>query len=152
MRVSPVLLFVLIYMAFFLASWLFPIDRAWYDALMKPAWTPSGRAIGMIWGFLYGLIALAVIIVYRKYGLEPKSFYLVFFINYMFNQAYSYFQFARKDLLLATVDCLFVALTALFLIILAKRLSATAAVLLLPYFLWTSFATFLSWTIYRLNA
>jgi translocator protein len=27
-----------------------------------------------------------------------------------------------------------------------------AAVLLVPYLLWTAFATFLSWTIYRLNS
>lgn len=33
----------------------------------------------------------------------------------------------------------------------AWRISPPAALLLVPYLLWAAFATFLSWTIYRLN-
>jgi translocator protein len=72
-------------------------------------------------------------------------------VNYVVNQAFSYFQFEKRDLFLATIDCLLVAVTTFLLIILSGRLAKVSAWMLVPYFLWSSFATFLSWTIYSMN-
>ncbi|MGN4457507.1 tryptophan-rich sensory protein, partial [Bacillus cereus group sp. MYBK57-1] len=52
---------------------------------------------------------------------------------------------------LATVDCLLVAITTLLLIMFSSNLSKVSAWLLIPYFLWATFATYLSWTIYSIN-
>ncbi|EEL60103.2 hypothetical protein bcere0024_046280 [Bacillus cereus Rock4-18] len=107
--------------------------------------------IGMIWAVLYGLIALSVAIIYNKYGCKPKTFWFVFLLNYMCNQAFSYFQFSQKNLFLATIDCLLVAITTLLLIAVSSNLSKVSTWLLIPYFLWAAFATYLSWTIYSIN-
>ncbi|HDR7355465.1 TspO/MBR family protein [Bacillus wiedmannii] len=151
MKKSSVIVFLLTYGLFYVSSILFPIDRIWYDALEKPSWTPSGMTIGIIWAVLYGLIALSVAIIYNKYGFNPKTFWFLFLLNYICNQAFSYFQFSQKNLFLATIDCLLVAVTAFLLIIYSFRLSKVAGWLRIPYLLWTTFATYLSWAIYSMN-
>lgn len=151
MKKSSIAVFLIIYALFYVSSILFPIDRSWYDALNKPSWTPSGQTIGIIWAVLFALISLSATLIYNKYGFKPVRFWGLFVINYVFNQAFSYFQFTQKDLFAATVDAFLIALTTLLLIIVAGRLNKVSAWLLVPYFLWSSFATFLSWTIYSLN-
>lgn len=96
MKKSSIIVFLLTYGLFYVSSILFPIDRAWYDALEKPSWTPPGMTIGIVWAVLYGLIALSVAIIYNKYGFKPKTFWFIFLLNYIFNQAFSYFQFSQK--------------------------------------------------------
>lgn len=151
MKKSSIAVFLIIYALFYVSSILFPIDRSWYDALNKPSWTPSGQTIGIIWAVLFALISLSATLIYNKYGFKPVRFWGLFAINYVFNQAFSYFQFTQKDLFAATIDAFLIALTTLLLIIVASRLNKVSAWLLVPYFLWSSFATFLSWTIYTLN-
>ncbi|GMR65638.1 MULTISPECIES: TspO/MBR family protein [Bacillus] len=151
MKKSSIIVFLLTYGLFYVSSILFPIDRMWYDALEKPSWTPTGMIIGMIWAVLYGLIALSVAIIYNKYGFKPKTFWFIFFLNYICNQAFSYFQFSEKNLFLATVDCLLVAITTLLLILFSSNLSKVSTRLLIPYFVWSTFATYLAWTIYSIN-
>ncbi|MEB2584110.1 TspO/MBR family protein [Bacillus cereus] len=151
MKKFSILVFFITYGLFYVSSILFPIDRSWYNSLDKPSWTPSGMTIGIVWAVLYGLIALSVTIIYNKYKFKPKLFWILFVLNYILNQAFSFFQFHQKDLLLATIDCLLVAVTAFLLIIYSFRLSKVVGWLLIPYLLWTTFATYLSWTIYSMN-
>ncbi|CAM4185116.1 membrane protein [Bacillus manliponensis] len=149
-RVS-VIVFLIIYALFYVSSILFPVDYMWYNSLEKPDWTPSGMTIGVVWFVLFGLIALAATIIYSKYKFQPVLFWSLLVLNYIFNQAFSYFQFGQKDLLLATIDCFLVAVTTLLLLVSSSKLSKIAPYLLVPYFLWSSFATYLSWVIYRMN-
>lgn len=153
MKLRLFLLFILIYGLFSISGFLFPVDQEWYNALNKPAWTPSGSFIGMVWAILFACIALAAVLVYRKVGFskEAFAFWGIFLFNYVANQLFSYFQFEMKDLLLATIDCLLVAISALALTVLARKYSRAASLLLVPYFLWSAFATYLSYTIYSMN-
>ncbi|WP_372585458.1 TspO/MBR family protein [Bacillus mycoides] len=92
-----------------------------------------------------------VLIIYNKYKFKPKLFWILFLLNYILNQAFSFFHFHQKDLLLATIDCLLVAVTTFLLMTYSFRLSKVAAWLLIPYLLWTTIATYLSWAIYSMN-
>lgn len=40
--------------------------RTWYDALLKPAWTPSPATISLIWQFLYPIIFVSFGFVFYK--------------------------------------------------------------------------------------
>ncbi|WLR51023.1 tryptophan-rich sensory protein [Bacillus tianshenii] len=153
MKLRLILLFVVIYGLYTISGFLFPVDRDWYDALNKPAWTPSGSTIGIIWGILFACIALAGALVYQKekFSKQVQTFWAVLSFNYIVNQLFIFFQFEMKDLLLATIDCVLVALSALLLIFLAKKHSRVASFLFVPYFLWASFATVLSYLIYTMN-
>ncbi|MEH7627866.1 TspO/MBR family protein [Bacillus subtilis] len=150
--VGALAVFVITYALFSAAGYLFPVDQEWYNSLKKPDWTPSGTAIGIIWAILFALISLSAAIVYAAFSFKgAKSFWFTLLINYVLNQAFSYFQFTQKNLLVASLDCLLVAITAIVLLIIAKKYSRAASYLLLPYFLWSAFATFLSFTINSMN-
>ncbi|MGX9136209.1 TspO/MBR family protein [Rummeliibacillus sp. JY-2-4R] len=150
---SAVLVFIIVYLLFSLSGILFPIDPTWYATLKRPTWTPSGKVIGIIWGLLYGLIALSLAIVEYKVGLKNTSltFMILWLINYLANQAFSYFEFKAKRLDLAFLDTAIVAITTLLLIFATLQYSVLASVLLIPYFLWSTIATYLAWRIFRLN-
>ncbi|MDP0485064.1 TspO/MBR family protein [Bacillus subtilis] len=150
--VGALAVFVITYALFSAAGYLFPVDQEWYNSLKKPDWTPSGTAIGIIWAILFALISLSAAIVYAAFSFNgAKSFWFTLLINYVLNQAFSYFQFTQKNLLAASLDCLLVAITAIVLLIIAKKYSRAASYLLLPYFLWSAFATFLSFSINSIN-
>lgn len=150
--VGALAVFVITYALFSATGYLFPVDQEWYNSLKKPDWTPSGTAIGIIWAILFALISLSAAIVYAAFSFKgAKSFWFTLLINYVLNQAFSYFQFTQKNLLAASLDCLLVAITAIVLLIIAKKYSRAASYLLLPYFLWSAFATFLSFTINSMN-
>ncbi|WP_088066406.1 TspO/MBR family protein [Gottfriedia luciferensis] len=153
MNKKLIVLFFLLYCLFFIASLLFPINQDWYSNLVKPNYTPSEKTIGMICAFLYSFISLSVCVIVSKE--EPfkkvKWFYIVFSINYLFNQLFIYFEFKQQDLRLATIDCGFVAVTAIILVLIAYRHSKVSSLLLIPYTIWSIFATYLNYTIYVLN-
>ncbi|RDW20336.1 hypothetical protein CWR48_06530 [Oceanobacillus arenosus] len=148
-----ILVFIIVYLLFLISGFLFPIDRSWYAKLKKPIWTPSGKVIGVIWGVLYALIALSLAIVEYKIGLKNTSLTFITFwiINYLTNQAFGFFEFKAKRLDLAVLDTAIVALTSLLLIFVTLPYSVVGAVLLIPYVLWSTFATYLAWNIYLLN-
>ncbi|MFB7139087.1 TspO/MBR family protein [Gottfriedia sp. NPDC056225] len=153
MNIKLIVLFFSLYCLFFVASILFPIDFNWYNSLHKPSYTPSGKTIGIIWAFLYSFISLSVCIVVSMVESFKKAkwFFILFIINYLFNQLFSFFQFEQKDILLATIDCGFVSVTAILLAITAYKHSKTSFILLIPYSLWSIFATYLNYNIYLLN-
>ncbi|WP_420488186.1 tryptophan-rich sensory protein [Gottfriedia acidiceleris] len=99
------------------------------------------------------MIALSLAIVDYKVGIIKTSFtfLLICLINYISNQSFSFFQFKIKRLDLAAVDCLIVAVTAVLIIKFTLPYSIVASVLLIPYAIWTTFATYLALCIYRLN-
>ncbi|MFQ3544731.1 tryptophan-rich sensory protein [Halobacillus rhizosphaerae] len=154
MRLLKLLLvFIFIYAAFALAGFLFPIDQSWYDSLDKPALAPTGTFIGMVWGILFGLIALAYTWAFHRRGSfrMPAGLWILIILNYIFNQMFSYFQFSQKDLLFAAIDCGFTALTTISLVLVFGKISKLSTLLLLPYMFWTLFATYLAFKFYMLN-
>jgi benzodiazapine receptor len=153
MKLTPAIVFVATYALFLVSGFLFRLDRAWYDALVKPSWTPSGGTIGIIWSVLFGCIALSLAILDWKVGIANLGWMLTaaIAVNWLSNQAYTYFQFTRQDWFGAGIDSAVVALSAFAVAVLAWRISKPAALLYVPYALWASFATYLSFLIWSLN-
>lgn len=153
MKVSPILVFVVTYALFLISGFVFKLDLAYYNALAKPSFTPPGSVIGTVWAFLFACISLAVALLVSRVGIAEVGTWLwvVLAANWFFNQAYSYIQFVRKEWLLAAFDSGLVALTAFVFIALAWRVSRASALLFVPYALWASFATYLSYAIWALN-
>ncbi|MEI7024130.1 TspO/MBR family protein [Paenibacillus sp. y28] len=146
--------FLITYALFSLSGFVFPTDLAYYAKLKKPDWNPPEQLFGIVWGILYALISLSVAIVYVKTdGFKEAStlYLLILLINYVANQAFTFIQFKLKKLGLAFLDTAVVALTTALLIYFTIPYSKLAAWLLVPYLLWSCFATVLAFTIYKLN-
>lgn len=153
MKPSSIVVFVVTYAAFLVSGFLFRIDLVYYEALVKPSFTPPGSVIGIVWAVLFACIALAVAVLDARVGLANVGVWVwvMLISNWFFNQAYSYIQFVRRDWLLAAFDSGLVALTAIAFIALVWKVSRPSAWLFVPYALWASFATYLSAVIWALN-
>ncbi|MCS6864843.1 MAG: TspO/MBR family protein [Gemmataceae bacterium] len=125
---------------------------AWYAALRKPTWTPPNWVFPVVWPVLYTLMGIAAWLVWRKSGFAGAPWALGLFLAQLtFNAAWSYLFFGLHRMDLALVD-----ITALWLLIAAtivtfRRHSVYAAALLVPYFLWVSFAAALNEMILIMN-
>lgn len=123
----------------------------WYAALAKPAWTPPDWVFTPVWTVLYFLIAVSGCLVWERewrIGL-PLGLWLV---QLGLNAAWSWLFFGLERPELAAIDII-VLLTAILATAYAfARVSRPAALLLVPYALWVSYATALNVAIWRLNA
>src|SRR5579859_1525687 len=79
---------------------------AWYKALRKPTWQPSGAAIGAVWTVLYVLTATSAGLLWRRRDRRHvPSIAVLFGVQYVLNVAFTPLFTRKRDLTLATVDC-----------------------------------------------
>jgi len=125
----------------------------WYPVIMKPAYTPPGTVIGAIWTVIYILTAISFILFVNAAGDKKGSGMTlsIYVLNGLINVLWSYVFFVEHMLFLAFVDALLILLTVRLLIAYTWPYSRISSLLLLPYLLWVSFATYLNFIIYRLN-
>ena len=127
--------------------------RDWYPTMAKPSWNPPAWVFGPVWTALYGMMAVAVWLVWlerhRRPGVAPL---ILFAVQLALNAAWSplFFALRRPDLAFADIVLLWLALVVTVWLFLERR--AVAGLLLVPYLLWVSFAAALNFMIWRLNA
>ncbi|MGC9517677.1 MAG: TspO/MBR family protein [Methanomicrobiales archaeon] len=125
----------------------------WYITLNKPWWTPPNWAFGPIWTTLYILIGISAYLVWKK-GLnrnDVKIALTVFGLQLILNLLWSVIFFGLKSILGGLIEILILWIVILINIILFYRISKAAGLLLIPYLIWVSIATYLNYSIYLLN-
>jgi translocator protein len=124
----------------------------WYAQLAKPAWNPPNWVFGPVWTILYILMAVAAWLVWKRHGLAgARTALAVFIIQLVLNAAWSWIFFGLHRPGVAFFEVLGLAAAILATMILFFRRSVLAGVLLVPYFLWVSFASVLNFAIWKLN-
>lgn len=126
----------------------------WYSELTKPALNPPGYVFGIVWPILYVTIALAALRVRRKvrYIERAPTSFGIFFLQLGFNGGWSFLFFFFHRPSWALIDIIGLWFILIAMIFHFGRHSRLAAWLLLPYFCWVSFATYLNASIVWLNA
>lgn len=126
--------------------------QGWYDELEKPAWTPSGWLFGPVWTILYLMMAFAAWLVWRREGFIGAKRPMVFFaIQLALNCLWSIIFFGLKQPGLAVIEIIALWLSIAVTILLFWQRTKPAALLLVPYLLWVSFAAALNIAIWLLN-
>jgi benzodiazapine receptor len=126
---------------------------SWYAGLRKPSFTPPNWLFGPAWITLYLLMGIAAYLVWQK-GLNPtgvRTALAVFVFQLLLNAAWSPAFFGLRSSLAGAVIILLLWLAILLTIVLFWRVSRPAAILLLPYILWVTYASALNISIYLLN-
>ena len=123
-----------------------------YAGLVKPPWAPPGWLFGPVWTALYVLMAVAAWLVWREAGWAGAAGALsLFLVQLVFNASWSWVFFAWRRGAMAFI----VVVTLLGLIAATSfafaRVHRFASLLLLPYLAWVSFATVLTYVIWRAN-
>lgn len=123
---------------------------AWYQHLSKPAWNPPDVVFAPVWTVLYVAIAVAGWLVWRRRGRMVPALHLwlaQLVLNWMWS--FLFFGLHRPDL--ALVDIALLLVTIFGFIFSARRHSAVASWLFVPYALWVGFASSLNFAIWQLN-
>ncbi len=124
----------------------------WYRALKVPAWKPPDWAFGPVWTTIFILCVIAGALAWRD-GTEAQRRMIVvlFALNAVLNICWSalFFWSRRPDLALFEVPLLWLSILAL--IVAIWPIHRTASLLLLPYLVWVTTASFLNLSIVRLN-
>ncbi|WP_129649274.1 TspO/MBR family protein [Peristeroidobacter agariperforans] len=125
---------------------------SFYLSLSRPEWAPPASVFGPVWTALYTLMAIAAWLVWRQGGYSNARAALNLFLAQLaLNALWSWLFFAWHLGAAAFVDILLL-LTLLIATMLAFwRQRQLAALLLVPYLLWVSFAAVLNYTVWQMN-
>ncbi len=127
--------------------------KDWYPAILKPSWNPPNYLFGPVWTSLYIMMGIAMwLVIFSQKAISKKTAIRLFMAQLFFNFWWSPLFFKYHFLGWA----LFEILVLLFLIVLTalefKKHHNGAFWLLTPYILWVTFASYLNYTLWKLNA
>jgi len=149
-RTSALVLFGSFLLCFGAAAFggLFP-PGSWYASLDKPSWNPPSWIFGPVWTLLYALMALSAWLVWRERGWSGVL--ILFVVQLALNAAWSPLFFGLKRPMWGLVDIVALWLAIGATLLGFARVRPLAAVLLVPYWLWVSFAALLNFELWRRN-
>ncbi|GAA1340652.1 TspO/MBR family protein [Saccharothrix algeriensis] len=125
-------------------------SREEYAALAKPAWAPPGWLFGPVWSVLYAMIAVAGWLVWRRVGFTRPLW--VYAAQLVLNALWTPLFFGGGAYGLALLDISALLVLVAVTIGVFHRVSRSAALLLVPYWLWVAYATALNFALWRANS
>ena len=127
------------------------VDAAsFYAQLNTPSWAPPASVFGPVWSALYLLMGVAAWLVWRSPGSKRVALGL-FAAQLGANALWSWLFFYWHRGALAAVEVLVLLLLIVATLAAFWRVSRLAAMLLVPYLLWVSFASALTWAVWWSN-
>lgn len=158
------------------SAFTIPAINFWYRGLNKPSFNPPNWIFGPVWTVLFILMGISLYLVWsKKFVVENEidtkarkapnplsqkflngpwqkaNIILIFIVQLVLNILWSVVFFSMHDLGFAFFELLMLWFAIIFTIINFYRVSKTAALLLLPYILWVSFAGILNLMIFLIN-
>lgn len=123
---------------------------AFYAQLNQPPWAPPASVFGPVWSTLFVLMGIAAWLVWRSPERKGTALGL-FGVQLVANALWSWLFFAwhRGAWAMAEILVLLVLIAATM--VAFWRIRRVAGLLLVPYLLWVSFASALTWTLWRNN-
>ena len=124
----------------------------WYEHLAKPHWRPPNWLFGPAWTVLYICIAVSGWMVWRRAGLSGASgAFAIYGVQLLLNAGWSACSLGLRRLDLAFGELVLLWLSIVATIVAFAPISAAAAMLLLPYLAWVTFAGALNFTLWHMN-
>lgn len=127
--------------------------RTWYPTLDKPPFTPPSWVFGPVWITLYTLMGIAAWLVWRK-GLQDRTVrvaLMLFLAQLALNALWSVVFFGLQAPFWGFVEIVVLWVAIVLTMVWFFRVETLAGTLLIPYFVWVSFAAVLNYSIWRLN-
>ncbi len=125
---------------------------SFYGELLQPEWAPPSWVFGPVWTLLYAMMGIAAWLVWREGGFRQHRVALILFLVQLgVNALWSWLFFAWKMGGWAFADILLLLMLIAVTLAIFWRVKLLAGILLVPYLLWVSFATFLNYAMWQLN-
>ena len=128
------------------------MNYSWYQTLIQPPLAPPAWLFPPVWTLLYISMVVSLFLYARKATIQNKTWgYVLFFTQLLVNFAWTPAFFGIKNMALALVIVILLDILVLFTIIEFSKTSKTAGQILIPYFIWILFATYLNLGLLILN-
>lgn len=125
---------------------------SFYTTLALPAWAPPASVFGPVWSLLYATMAIAAWLAWRERGwCDAQPALALYLVQLAVNALWSWLFFGWKLGALAFADILVLITLVGATIVAFARIHRGAAVMLLPYLAWISFASALNFAVWRAN-
>lgn len=123
-----------------------------YLQLLRPAWAPPGWLFGPVWSVLYLLMGIAAWLVWRVQGWRVAGLALgLFVVQLGVNALWTWLFFVWHQGAWAFAEIVLLWWLIVGTIVAFWTRQKIAALMLLPYLLWVSFATALTYAMWTLN-
>ena len=124
-------------------------EESWYKQV-RPSITPPDIVFPIVWTTLYILIALSIYFVWTssKTKYQKKMILIVFGINLIANALWTWLFFGLQNTTAGLIDIGIIWLTCILMLMLSYKIDKRAFYMLIPYFLWISFASYFSYLIH----
>jgi benzodiazapine receptor len=129
-----------------------PAIPTWYRTLNKPSFNPPDWIFSPVWISLFILMGISLFLVWRRQD-RPQfiTALIFFFVQLILNILWSAAFFGLRSPLLGLIDIVLLWIAILLTIQSFSKISKAAGLLLIPYFLWVSFAAVLNFSLWTLN-
>ncbi len=127
-------------------------DNRWFAALDRPAIVPPGAVFGIAWTILYTMQGLALAMILNARGARGRGAAIGWFAaQFVLNLSWSPIFFAAHQVTAALFVIILILALAIATTFAFARVRRPAAWLLLPYLVWLSFASILTFQIDQRN-
>lgn len=135
--------------AFFTASSV----KTWYVTLAKPSFNPPNQIFAPVWTSLYILMGISAYLVWQRRHLIQKfpRTVAIYLIQLVLNLMWSFIFFYAHQIGVALFEIIALLLVVIINAIVFYKIHKIAGLLFIPYILWVSFATVLTYNIFILN-
>ncbi len=121
----------------------------WYSQLTLASFNPPSWVFGPVWTTLYVMMSLAIWKIW--YNTKDKKILNIYFIHLFFNATWSVVFFGFHQIFLAMLNLIIILIFILLLLKIYIKKDKTSFYLMVPYFLWSSYALVLNISIFILN-
>lgn len=136
----------------------------WFQTIEKPSFSPPNWLFGPVWTTLYVLMGISLFLIWRA-GTNSSSItfpknrrsrkiaaFTAFGVQLILNVLWSFLFFSLRSPQLAFAEIMILLISIAVTIVIFYKISKLAAVLMLPYAGWVTFAPFLNLQIWLLNS
>jgi len=127
--------------------------KTWYTTINKPSFNPPNGIFGPVWTSLFILMGIASYLVWKQRKTSSRYYTaaMLYLIQLVFNLGWSFLFFYQQQIGLALVEIIILLALIIATAINFYKINKVAGWLFVPYILWVSFASYLTYSIYILN-
>jgi tryptophan-rich sensory protein len=127
--------------------------KTWYPILNKPAFNPPNWLFAPVWTALYILIGIAAYLIWIKRDriVNLPRTVAIYLIQLILNLAWSFIFFYLHEIGFALAEIILLLVVIVINAVTFYRIDKWAGLIFIPYILWVSFASFLTYNILILN-
>jgi len=121
----------------------------WYSEIILPSFNPPSWVFGPIWTVLYIMMSIAIWKIWISF-FDLKTL-KIYFIHLFFNSTWSIVFFGFHMIGLALINLIIILFFIMLLMKIYLVKNKLSFYLMLPYFVWSSYALLLNFSIFLLN-